>query len=84
VKGVLNVWHMVAYQRYYNSLVAVLSADARSGLNLDSFNSALERKWGPFCPSSACAANPCCRSLHCHHGKRHPCRRVPACYDSIS
>ena len=44
VKGVLNVWHMVAYQRYYNALVTVLSADAKSGLNLDSFNSALERK----------------------------------------
>ncbi len=44
VKGVLNVWHMVAYQRYYNSLVSVLSANARSGLNLESVSSALERK----------------------------------------
>ena len=44
VKGVLNVWHMVAYQRYYNSLVSVLSANARNGLNIESVSSALERK----------------------------------------
>lgn len=44
MKGVLNVWHMVAYQRYYNSLVSLLAADARAGANMDSINSALERK----------------------------------------
>ena len=44
MKGVLNVWHMVAYQRYYNSLVSVLSANARNGLNIESVSSALERK----------------------------------------
>jgi hypothetical protein len=44
VKGVLNVWHLVHYQRYYNSLVAALTADAKSGVNMASMQSALDRK----------------------------------------
>lgn len=45
VKGVLNVWHLVVYQRYYNSLVAALTADANPGaINTSSMKSALDRK----------------------------------------
>ena len=41
VKGVLNVWHLVHYQRYYDSLVAALSDPA---IVKDSLRLALERK----------------------------------------
>lgn len=44
VKGVLNVWHLVHYQRYYNSLVAVLTADAKAGVNMESMQNAIDRK----------------------------------------
>lgn len=49
VKGVLNVWHLVHYQRYYNSLVASLTADARAGVNMESMQSALDRRCVPDC-----------------------------------
>ncbi len=44
VKGVLNVWHLVHYQRYYNSLVAVLTSDAKAGINMESMQNAIDRK----------------------------------------
>ena len=41
VKGVLNVWHLVHYQRYYDSLVATLSDPAKAQ---ESLRLALDRK----------------------------------------
>ncbi len=44
VKGILNVWHLVLFQRYYTSLVAALAADARAGAAGVGLQSALERR----------------------------------------
>ena len=44
VKGILNVWHLVAFQRHYNSLVAALSSGARPNAHLHALASALERR----------------------------------------
>jgi len=44
VKGILNVWHLVLFQRYYTSLVAALAADARAGAAGAGLQSALERR----------------------------------------
>ena len=44
VKGVLNVWHLVLYQRYYGSLVGALAADARAGTAASGLAHALERR----------------------------------------
>ena len=45
VCGVLNVWHLTAYQQHYNSLIrSVKEASATSGSGLDSVNTA--RRWG--------------------------------------
>ena len=41
VKGVLNVWHLVHYQRFYDSLVASLSNPAMAQ---ESLRLALDRK----------------------------------------
>ncbi len=41
VKGVLNVWHLVHYQRYYDSLVATLSDPGKAQ---ESLRLALDRK----------------------------------------
>ena len=41
VKGVLNVWHLVHYQRYYDSLVATLGDP---GMAQESLRLALDRK----------------------------------------
>ena len=41
VLGVLNVWHLVHYQRYYDSLVATLSDPAKAQ---ESLRLALDRK----------------------------------------
>ena len=41
VKGVLNVWHLVHYQRYYDSLVATLSNPEKAQ---ESLRLALDRK----------------------------------------
>eukprot|EP00884_Botryococcus_braunii_P008434 jgi/Botrbrau1/17592/Bobra.0166s0033.2 len=44
VKGILNVWHLVHYQRYYNSLVAALTSDARKSVLMNHMHDALERR----------------------------------------
>jgi SpoVK/Ycf46/Vps4 family AAA+-type ATPase len=45
VKGILNVWHLVHYQRYYNSLVAALTSDARKSVLMNHMHDALERRY---------------------------------------
>ena len=64
VTGVLNTWHHVAYQRYFQPLVAALRAEALASGDMDpgdaamlGFQEAFERR----CSRSSCAL--CC--LHC-------------------
>jgi hypothetical protein len=45
VKGILNVWHLVHYQRHYNSLIAALTSDVRKGAMMNHMQHALERRY---------------------------------------
>ncbi|KAK9824183.1 hypothetical protein WJX72_008399 [[Myrmecia] bisecta] len=44
VKGVLNVWHLVHFQRYYSSLVKALSGSGKAGAISANMQDVLERR----------------------------------------